>query len=175
MADRFVHQHLRGTGCAPGYVRDASSILRRFVIRRWRGRDVATLKRVEIKEMLQEVKGGRRRGAGGPVQANRVKRVLGKMLNWTMNNEGLIDANPCTGMDRPTQEKARHRALSDQELAAVWLGAERSLAYPWTQLVKLQALTGQREGDATAILDYFAPLKKWLDEQNTKNNAPMGW
>jgi peptidyl-dipeptidase A len=37
----------------------------------------------------------------------------------------------------------------------------------------LQALTGQREMDATAILDYFAPLKKWLDEQN--RGKPMGW
>ena len=26
-------------------------------------------------------------------------------------------------------------------------------------------MTGQRQMDATAILDYFAPLKKWLDEQ----------
>ncbi len=34
-------------------------------------------------------------------------------------------------------------------------------------------LTGQREMDATAILDYFAPLQKWLDEQN--KGKPVGW
>jgi len=27
--------------------------------------------------------------------------------------------------------------------------------------------------DATAILDYFAPLKAWLDEQN--KNRTCGW
>jgi peptidyl-dipeptidase A len=27
--------------------------------------------------------------------------------------------------------------------------------------------------DATAILDYFAPLKKWLDEQN--KGQKVGW
>jgi peptidyl-dipeptidase A len=27
--------------------------------------------------------------------------------------------------------------------------------------------------DATAILDYFAPLKQWLDAQNA--NAALGW
>jgi hypothetical protein len=27
--------------------------------------------------------------------------------------------------------------------------------------------------DATAILDYFAPLQKWLDEQN--RGKPVGW
>jgi peptidyl-dipeptidase A len=30
----------------------------------------------------------------------------------------------------------------------------------------LKALTGEEKMDATAILDYFAPLKTWLDEQN---------
>jgi peptidyl-dipeptidase A len=27
-------------------------------------------------------------------------------------------------------------------------------------------MTGTDQLDATAILDYFAPLKEWLDEQN---------
>jgi len=35
---------------------------------------------------------------------------------------------------------------------------------PWPEALK--ALTGEDKMDATAILDYFAPLKKWLDEQN---------
>ncbi len=42
---------------------------------------------------------------------------------------------------------------------------------PWPEA--LQALTGKREMDATAILDYFAPLKKWLDEQNA--GQLVGW
>jgi peptidyl-dipeptidase A len=42
---------------------------------------------------------------------------------------------------------------------------------PWQDA--LATLTGQREMDATAILDYFAPLKKWLDEQN--RGKPVGW
>ncbi|PYV84264.1 MAG: peptidyl-dipeptidase [Acidobacteria bacterium] len=35
---------------------------------------------------------------------------------------------------------------------------------PWPDA--MEALTGQRQGDASAIIEYFAPLKKWLDEQN---------
>jgi peptidyl-dipeptidase A len=42
---------------------------------------------------------------------------------------------------------------------------------PWPDA--LEALTGQREMDATAIRDYFAPLQKWLDEQN--KGKPVGW
>ncbi len=42
---------------------------------------------------------------------------------------------------------------------------------PWPDA--LEALTGQRQMDATAIRDYFAPLQKWLDEQN--RGKPIGW
>jgi peptidyl-dipeptidase A len=48
---------------------------------------------------------------------------------------------------------------------------EMGLSRPWPDA--LEALTGQREMDATAMLEYFAPLKTWLDEQ-TKNTTP-GW
>jgi peptidyl-dipeptidase A len=44
---------------------------------------------------------------------------------------------------------------------------------PWPDA--LEALTGQRQMDASAMLEYFAPLKAWLDEQNKKNNAKEGW
>ena len=47
------------------------------------------------------------------------------------------------------------------------MGASR----PWPDA--LEALTGQRQMDATAMLDYFAPLKKWLDEQNAGHH--IGW
>jgi peptidyl-dipeptidase A len=44
---------------------------------------------------------------------------------------------------------------------------------PWPE--ELEALTGEKQMDATAILDYFAPLKVWLDEQNKKSGAKVGW
>jgi peptidyl-dipeptidase A len=50
---------------------------------------------------------------------------------------------------------------------ALAMGASR----PWPDV--LEALTGQREMDATAIADYFAPLKTWLDEQN--KDRKIGW
>jgi peptidyl-dipeptidase A len=41
---------------------------------------------------------------------------------------------------------------------------ELGLSRPWPEALK--ALTGEERMDATALLDYFAPLKRWLDEQN---------
>jgi len=48
---------------------------------------------------------------------------------------------------------------------------EMGTSKPWQD--ELEVLTGQREMDASAILDYFAPLKKWLDEQN--KGQKVGW
>jgi peptidyl-dipeptidase A len=51
--------------------------------------------------------------------------------------------------------------------AMLAMGASR----PWQDA--LFELTGQRQMDATAIRDYFAPLEKWLNEQN--RGKPVGW
>jgi len=42
---------------------------------------------------------------------------------------------------------------------------------PWPEA--LAAVTGSKQMDARAVLDYFAPLQKWLDEQN--KGKPVGW
>jgi peptidyl-dipeptidase A len=42
---------------------------------------------------------------------------------------------------------------------------------PWPEA--LEAISGQREMDATAIIDYFAPLKTWLDGANVGREC--GW
>jgi peptidyl-dipeptidase A len=49
------------------------------------------------------------------------------------------------------------------------LGASK----PWQQA--LETLTGEKQMDATALADYFAPLKVWLDEQNKAHGYPVGW
>jgi len=45
------------------------------------------------------------------------------------------------------------------------------LEQPWPEA--LEALTGEKQMDATAIIDYFQPLLDWLKEQN--KDATCGW
>ncbi len=59
------------------------------------------------------------------------------------------------------------RVAGERLMKMLEMGASR----PWPEA--LEAVTGQREMDATAILDYFAPLKDWLDEQN--EGKVCGW
>ena len=64
-------------------------------------------------------------------------------------------------------------SIYDNDAAGKKLKAmlELGLSKPWPDA--LEAMTGTRRLDATAIIDYFAPLKAWLDEQNA--GRPVGY
>jgi peptidyl-dipeptidase A len=55
--------------------------------------------------------------------------------------------------------------------AAYWKMLQLGASVPWQEA--LFQLTGERDMDATAILEYFAPLQKWLEEQN--KGQTCGW
>ena len=59
------------------------------------------------------------------------------------------------------------RAAGDRLQRTLGMGASR----PWPDA--LEALTGERRMDASAIVEYFSPLKAWLDEQN--RGQKIGW
>ena len=48
---------------------------------------------------------------------------------------------------------------------------EMGQSKPWPDA--LEVLTGERQIDGGALLEYFAPLRKWLDEQN--KGQKVGW
>lgn len=60
-----------------------------------------------------------------------------------------------------------NKAAGDRLRRTLALGQSR----PWPEA--MEAMTGQREMDATAIIDYYAPLKQWLDQQN--RGRQCGW
>jgi peptidyl-dipeptidase A len=60
-----------------------------------------------------------------------------------------------------------HKEAGQRLNAMLAMGASR----PWQEA--LGTLTGSKQMDATAILDYFSPLSKWLDSQ--LEGKPVGW
>ncbi|WP_394393109.1 M2 family metallopeptidase [Shewanella woodyi] len=50
---------------------------------------------------------------------------------------------------------------------------EMGQSQPWPEA--LAVVTGSKEMDANAVLDYFAPLQTWLNEQNSQANRQCGW
>ncbi|HMC62809.1 MAG TPA: M2 family metallopeptidase [Candidatus Solibacter sp.] len=81
-------------------------------------------------------------------------------------HRALAQAAGCTG---PLNRCSIYgnKAAGDRLNAMLAMGASR----PWQDA--LEKIAGTRQMDATAIRDYFAPLQKWLDEQN--RGKPSGW
>jgi len=52
-----------------------------------------------------------------------------------------------------------------------WAMLQHGQSQPWPQTLK--ELTGSEQMDASAILDYFAPLKTWLEQKNAGQEC--GW
>lgn len=52
-----------------------------------------------------------------------------------------------------------------------WAMMEKGASQPWPQTLEL--LTGTREMDAAALIEYFQPLQEYLDEQN--RGRQCGW
>jgi peptidyl-dipeptidase A len=59
------------------------------------------------------------------------------------------------------------KAAGDRLRAMLALGASK----PWPEA--LEVMTGERDINADALLEYFAPLRKWLEEQN--RGRTCGW
>jgi len=59
------------------------------------------------------------------------------------------------------------KPAGDKLKAMLAMGASR----PWPEALK--AISGESRGDAEALITYFAPLEKWLDEQN--KGQTCGW
>ena len=106
-------------------------------------------------------------GAKYHVPANMpyARYFLADILQFQFHRALAKDAG-CTGpLNRCSIYESK--AAGDRLNAMLTMGQSQ----PWPKA--LAALTGQEQMDATAILDYFAPLKKWLDEQN--RGKPVGW
>jgi integrase len=79
----------------------------------------------------------------GPAQACEVRSALSGFYVWAMH-QGLAEANPVIGTERPKTNGARERVLSDDELAAIW-NACRDDEYG--KIIRLLILTACRRAE----------------------------
>jgi peptidyl-dipeptidase A len=100
-----------------------------------------------------------------PANYSYTRYFLAHILQFQFHRE-LARTAGCTG--------PLHRcSIYENKAAGAKLDAMLKMGQskPWPEA--LEALAGTRQMDATAIVDYFAPLKQWLDEQT--KGQPTGW
>jgi integrase len=109
---------------------------------RWDARRIGDITRADVIPALDEI------GARAPILANRMHAVLNKLFKWA-DTKGIATTNPCANMER-AKEPSRARVLDDRELRKVWLAAGE-LGHPFTGIVRLLILTGQRRNEIAGL------------------------
>lgn len=83
----------------------------------------------------------------GPVAGNRARAALSSYFSWAIG-EGLANANPTTGTNKPAVEVARDRVLTADELRLVWRCAGDG---DFGAIVRLLILTAARRDEIAAL------------------------
>lgn len=115
----------------------------------------------------------------GTASRNRLRSSLNAFFTWTIT-EGLLEFNPVTGTAKAYEGGPRERVLSEAELAEVWnelgvIGQSNSVdvSHPYSDIVRLLILTGQRRQEIGALrwdeIDFDSDVIV-LPPQRTKNN-----
>lgn len=138
------------------------------VLSRWRGRTVQSVKAHDVRDLLDDLV-----KTAGPVAANRTLTALKTCFSWRVKRDSeTLPKSPCDDVDDPSPEVERERALSDQELAALWRAADAA-GYPFGRMVQLLVLSGCRRDEVrdASWSEFDLPGRTWLiPSHRTKNS-----
>jgi integrase len=97
---------------------------------------LAEIRRIDVANVLSEIK--------QPAAHNRARSTLSTFFAWVIG-KGWRDDNPVVGTIKAEGEQKRERTLTNEEIAAVWLGAATANGYG--TILKLLLLTGCRRDE----------------------------
>jgi hypothetical protein len=143
--------------------RNVEGYFRRFILPAWGERDIHTLTRREIVDLLKTVKDN-----SGPVSANRCATAISAWLNFLVK-DGVLEASPARALPK-SEEKERQRSLSLAELVLVWQAAER-LGGPAGWFVQLLIATATRRDEAAELPRAEIDGDTWLLPANRNKSG----
>jgi integrase len=164
LAAEFLARHASQNRTAA----ETARIFQREVLPYWGSWTVKEVRKRDVITLLDRV-----RERGAPIMANRVMAAVRTFFNWCIGR-GILELSPCSGIAAPAREQARHRILSDEELAGV-LTAAREIAFPFGSIVEALALTGQRRDEVGRMTwgDLNVPRQIWvIPGEHAKNGKP---
>ena len=148
-------------------------ILHKDIIPRWGKRKAGSITRLDVVELLDEVRDRAEAIGGRGVQANRTLEIIRKMFNFGVGRS-IVEFNPCTVIETPAKENKRDRVLSENEIKIFWSNIDKSRMEAETRLLlKLQLVTMQRKGEVVQIEKADIDLKsRWWTQpkEKVKNN-----
>lgn len=163
LAVQFIERHAKAKNKAWRLV---EATLRRHVLSRWADKDVKSITRADVHDMLDAVAAG-----GAPVGVNRVLAATRTMFSWAVERDILV-ASPVAGIKAPAKETERERVLTDDELVKVWTAAATMGGVSGAFLQSL-ILTAQRRDEVATMrwADLDLDVRVWtLPREATKGD-----
>jgi integrase len=120
--------------------------LERLVYPRIGAQPISAIRRSNIVRLLDRIE-----DENGPVQADRTLAYIGRVMNWHASRSDEFRSPIVRGMARTSaKERARARILTDDELRAIWRGAEVTPG-PFGAFLRFLLLTGARRSEAAEM------------------------
>ena len=153
--------------------REDERVLFKDIVPRWGRRKAKSITRLDVVNLLDEIRDRSEVKGGKGVQANRTLEIIRKMFNFAIGRS-IIEHSPCLVIERPVKENRRDRVLSENEIRNFWNNINKSRMEARTKLVlKLQLVTMQRKGELVQIEKADIDLKsRWWTQpkEKVKNN-----
>jgi integrase len=149
--EEFVRRHTRKNRTGD----EAAAILRREVLPKWGERQIQSITRRDVIELLDGVI-----DRGHPIAANRLRAHLSVFFGWCRGRD-IVSENPVEGTPKPAEEKARERVLSDDEVKIFWAACDK-IGPPFGHLYRFLLLTGQRLREASEMVANEIDGASWI-------------
>ncbi len=136
----------------------------------WQKRRLGEIETADVHAILDAIT-----ARGAEITANRLHSYLRHLFGWAKGRK-MIAASPLDGVGKPTSEKnrARSRALGDDELAVVWKGAS-ALGFPFGPFFQLAILLGARRNELSGMkwseIDFDKAI--WTIPKERSKNGQM--
>jgi integrase len=143
--------------------------LRKWVLPQWRDREIGSIKRKEILELLQSVKVGTPTGK----QANRVRSLLSTIFNYAVDLE-IVERSPASRIKPLVKETPRKLQLLPRQIHDIWNAACAIEDERMRDCYKLLLLTCARAGEIRNLpwREIDLDAKEWLraSDRDAKND-----
>ena len=143
VAHDYLERHHRKNNRESTFL-EAKRDIERNVLPKWRNRPITSISRRDVLDLIDGII-----ARGAEVQANRTLARVRALFNWAIEKD-RVAVSPVARMKPPTQEQARDRVLSDDELRWLWRSCEE-VGWPFGPLVKLLLLTAQRRDEVAGM------------------------
>jgi integrase len=116
---------------------EVKRLFERDVLPQWKGRKIGDITRHDCLLLIDSIA-----DRGAATMARRLHAHLHRFFRWSVGR-GVIAINPIADAPKLGAENPRDRVLTDDELKAVWQGANE-IGWPFGPIAQLLMLTGMR-------------------------------